>query len=270
MPRHGNELNELGMKMTSTALEEDVSSTTGTFTYMDSLKIGKYRGGFWANLKALALVTRFPGVWVVTLQYASLVAGVVTISTIGSQLLSAPPYLWGQNAGLINVGGIIGTAIGGVWTYIASDRVLEKEAANKRNSSGYAEPESRLKIQIPALTIGTFGLWIFGACAANPGPKRWVGLEFGYGMLSLALMQAPSVGFNYVSSVHLFYSEIGSPPSSLLKHTMQSRATAWSSSWWSEASSVLPGHFSSAIGYMTGVQWSLSVFLGCLWAFLLS
>jgi len=97
---------------------------------------------------------------------------------------------------LINIGGLIGTFLGGLYTFLVADRILKHEA--KKECHGYGEPESRLKTQFPALTLGTFGLWVFGACAANPGPRRWVGMQFGYGMLAFALMQAPSVGFNYI------------------------------------------------------------------------
>jgi hypothetical protein len=148
---------------------------------------------------------RLPGVWVVMLQYAGLVASIVTISTVAPQIMSAPPYLWGKDAGLINVGGLIGTFLGGFYTFLVADQILKSEARKQRH--GYSEPESRLKTQFPALTLGTFGLWIFGAFAAHPGPRRWVGLQFGYGMLAFALMQAPSVGFNYVSTT-LYFSDM--------------------------------------------------------------
>jgi MFS family permease len=168
------------------------------FTFIRSVKVGVYRGQLLHNFLSPFLTLRLPGVWMVMLQYAGLVAGIVSISTLGAQLVAAPPYLWGQNAGLINIGGILGTALGGLYTYLAVDWVVKRDAM--KESHGYSEPEARLKTQLPALVLGTCGLWVFGACAASPGPQQWVGLEFGYGMLAFALMQAPSVGFNYVSA----------------------------------------------------------------------
>lgn len=109
--------------------------------------------------------------------------------------------LWGANAGLINVGPIIGALIGAGFTYLTSDARLLGQA--KHEGHGFAEPESRLPTSFPGLFIATSGLLVFGFCAQNPGPKVWVGLEVGYAMLSFGLMQVPSIDFNYV----------GNPPS---------------------------------------------------------
>jgi MFS family permease len=185
-------------KRHSTAVEEVGSDRSfKPYTFTQSLGMGVYRPGLGRKLIAPFLTLRLPGVWIVMFQYAGLVAGVVTISIVGSQLLSEPPYLWGQNAGLINIGGIIGTFLGALYTYLLADRVLTHQA--KHENHGYGEPEIRLVTQFPGLALATFGIWIFGACAQNPAPGRWVGLQFGYGMLTFGLMQAPSVGFNYVS-----------------------------------------------------------------------
>lgn len=63
---------------------------------------------------------------------------------------------------------------------------------------GFAEPESRLITALPALFCATIGALIYGFVAQNPSPKGWVGLEFGFGLVTFGLMQAPSVGFNYI------------------------------------------------------------------------
>jgi MFS family permease len=168
------------------------------YTFARSLKVGGInRGGLIRKFLTQFLTLRFPGVWMVMLQYAGLVAGIVTISIVGSQFVSMPPYLWGANAGLVNMGGIIGTFLGALYTYFLADRSLTSSARHDKQH-GFAEPEQRLWTQFPSLFVATTGLWVFGACAANPNPNTWVGLEFGYGMLSFGLMQAPSVGFNYI------------------------------------------------------------------------
>lgn len=105
--------------------------------------------------------------------------------------------LWGANAGLINVGPIIGALIGAGFTYLTSDARLLGQA--KHEGHGFAEPESRLPASFPGLIVATCGLFVFGFCAQYPGPKVWVGLEVGYAMLSFGLMQVPSIDFNYVS-----------------------------------------------------------------------
>lgn len=51
---------------------------------------------------------------------------------------------------------------------------------------------------LPALFIATAGALIFGFVAQNPSPTGWVGLQFGIGAVAFGLMQAPSVGFNYL------------------------------------------------------------------------
>lgn len=107
--------------------------------------------------------------------------------------------LWGSNAGLINVGPIIGALIGAAFTYMTSDARLLGQA--KHEGHGFAEPESRLPASFPGLFIATSGLFVFGFCAQYPGPKVWVGLEVGYAMLSFGLMQVPSIDFNYVSHI---------------------------------------------------------------------
>lgn len=114
--------------------------------------------------------------------------------------MASPPYLWGEDAGLINIGGIIGAFLGVIYTYFTSDFLTKRMA--KKESHGYSEPESRLPAALPALAISTAGIILFGFCAQYPGSfgsKKWIGLEFGMGMVSFGLMQAPSVGFTYVS-----------------------------------------------------------------------
>jgi hypothetical protein len=131
------------------------------------------------------------------LMYGALVGGIVTISVIGAQIMAAPPYSWGANAGLINVGGLIGAGLGAIFTYFVSDAQLEKQA--KKESHGHAEPEARLSMLFPSLFLSTGGFFVFGFCAQNPGSGRWVGLQVGYGMITFGLMQIPSLGFTYVS-----------------------------------------------------------------------
>lgn len=187
-------------------LEE--SSSYRPFTYGRSLRVGVNRGGLprallrpWASLL-------FPGTWLVMLHYGGLVGGIVTLSTVGPTLLAMPPYLWGANVGLLNVGGIIGALLGAVYAYLTADRRITASASH--DSGGHAEPETRLPLLAAPLFIATTGMWVFGFCAQYPGPTRWVGLEFGLGMLSFGLMSVPSIGFNYVCALstesHLFSS----------------------------------------------------------------
>lgn len=177
------------------------------YTFLQSLhvNIGKHPNAresllhyFIQPWRTLAL----PGTWIVMLLYAGLVGGVVTISLIGPQLVAMPPYLWGANAGLINLGGLIGALIGYGYTFVLADWQLKRQA--KKQHHGVAEAEDRLPTLFFPLFIATSGFFVFGFSAQYPGPDRWVGLECGAGMVSFGLTQVPSVGFNYVRLLYLW------------------------------------------------------------------
>ncbi|RAQ46991.1 hypothetical protein AFGD_011285 [Aspergillus flavus] len=181
---------------------EDITrnrTTSGSYTeltFLRSLKLYTYHGNLFQNFISPWLTLRLPGVWLVMLWYAGLVGGVVTISTVGPTLAAQPPYLWGNNAGLILVGGIIGALIGAVATALTADRIVttKKTLQGEENM----EPEARLPIALPGLVLATTGLWTFGFCAQASNPHMWIGMQFGLGMLSFGLTQAPSIGFNYI------------------------------------------------------------------------
>lgn len=187
----------LSQKTGEVTIVDNERASHRPYTFSRSLAIGVYRGRLGKQLLGPWYSLRFPGVWLVMLQYGGLVGGLVTISAVGPTIVSMPPYLWSQNASLVNIGGIVGTIIGALFTYLGADRIMTRHAHNDK--MGLAEPESRLPIMIPALFLSTTGLWVFGFCAQNPGPGRWVGLEVGLGMVAFGIMQAPSVGFSYVS-----------------------------------------------------------------------
>ncbi|RMZ67776.1 major facilitator superfamily transporter [Pyrenophora seminiperda CCB06] len=192
-------------KPTTSTKENTVTISSGnptsesypsSYTYLQSLTLLTYHPGFLQKLLAPYKVLRLPGVWLVSGWYAGLVGLIVTMSSVGPQLVGAPPYLWGKNVGLINAGGIVGNLLGCVYTYAISDFTTKRLAA--RSSHGYTEPESRLVTALPALALATIGALIFGFVAQNPSETGWVGLQFGFGMVAFGIMQAPSVGFNYL------------------------------------------------------------------------
>jgi MFS family permease len=169
------------------------------FTFVRSLKLYTYHGNLGKNFLAPWLTLRLPGVWLVMLWYAGLVGGVVTLSTVGPTIVAYPPYNWGQNAGLINIGGVIGSFLGAAATAALVDRAIVTKKTIKDGE--FSEPEARLPVALPGLILATTGLWTFGFCAENGSPTMWIGMQFGIGMLAFGLMQAPSVGFNYVCSL---------------------------------------------------------------------
>jgi hypothetical protein len=83
-----------------------------------------------------------------------------------------------------------------IYTYLSADWTTKRLA--KKDNHGFSEPESRLLTALPALFIATAGSFMFGFVADHPSPKGWVGLQVGLAMVSFGLMQAPSVGFNYL------------------------------------------------------------------------
>lgn len=196
-----------------------------TFTFAQQMKIGIYRGHVVRNFLSPWRSLAFPGTWVVMLHYGGLLGGIVTIATVAPQLLSMPPYLWGNNAGLINLGGIIGTLLGGIATYVIVDRLVTRSA--KKEVHGLGEPESRLPAMFPALFLSVTGMWMFGFCAANPSPKAWAGMAVGFGMNAFGIVQIPSVGFNYVQppSPHTIQT-LADDHHSSSNHTMPFRPTA--------------------------------------------
>ncbi|KAH7014934.1 major facilitator superfamily transporter [Ilyonectria destructans] len=171
------------------------AETYEPFTYVKSLGFARPRGDCLGKFLQPWRTALLPGTWLVTLHYAGLVGGIVSVSTIGPQLVAAPPYLWGSNAGLINIGGLIGSIIGALYAYAVVDSRLKRSA---RREHGAAEPESRLPTMFPTLAIATGGFFIFGFCAEHPSKNTWVGLQVGYAMIAMGLMQVPSVGFNYL------------------------------------------------------------------------
>lgn len=103
----------------------------------------------------------------------------------------------------------MGAFLGVIYTYFTSDFLTKRMA--RKEIHGFSEAESRLGAAIPALIVSTVGTILFGFCAQYPGggfdlrnpvtyhhSRQWIGLEFGLGMVSFGLMQAPSISFTYV------------------------------------------------------------------------
>jgi MFS family permease len=180
---------------------QTTAQTYRPFTFTRSIGFTSPRGNRMQKFLQPWYTALLPGTWMVMLHYAGLVGGIVAVSTIGPSIVGAPPYLWGENVGLINVGGLIGSILGALYTYAVADSMLKRSARRERDGS--AEPENRLPTMFPALAIATSGFFVFGFCAQYPSKNAWVGLQTGYAMIAFGLMQVPSVGFSYVSTSYL-------------------------------------------------------------------
>lgn len=189
---HGDEKNA------SSAVEyADQRYARPEYSYTQSMGLIRYRGGWVRHFIQPWLTLVFPGTWVVMLQYGSLVGGVVAIATVGPTLLASPPYLWGSNAGLINVGGLIGAFLGGILVFLTADFLIKWRAKKERH--GLSECETRLPLVFPGIFLAVTGTWTFGFSAANPSAHAWAGMVVGSGMHAAGLTMVPSIGFNYVS-----------------------------------------------------------------------
>ena len=87
-----------------------------TITFAQSLRFPRLKGNFLHHLITPYRSLLFPGTIMVMLHYAGLVGLIAAITTVAPLILSAPPYLWGEKIGLINAGGLVGTAFALVYT----------------------------------------------------------------------------------------------------------------------------------------------------------
>jgi hypothetical protein len=168
-----------------------------SITYCKTWRFCTYRPGFLRELIKPIYTVCLPGVWVVTLQAGSLVAGVITMSIVGPQILAAPPYNWGANVGLFNLGGIVGMTLALLGNYLVIDNLVQRRA--RQQADGFAEPESRLPLCAPGLFLATAGLLTFGFAATHPGGSAWAALVVGNGMLTFGLVMVPGIAYTYVS-----------------------------------------------------------------------
>ncbi|KAF3384693.1 Protein HOL1 [Penicillium rolfsii] len=167
-----------------------------SLTLWQALRFGTYREGFMRELIKPIYTVRLPGVWVATLQAAILVAGVITMSTVGPQILASPPYNWGANVGLFNLGGVVAMILALIANYLILDYLVKRQA--NRQFDGFVESESRLPLCAPGLILAIAGLVGFGECAAHTGGSAWAGLVVGNGMLTFGLVMVPGIVYTYI------------------------------------------------------------------------
>ena len=172
------------------------------------------------------------------LHCGGLLGGLVTMATIGPQLLAALPYLWGKNVGLITLGPIIGTLLGFVATFALADTLMKRNA--KHASHGLAEPESRLVAMFPAPFLATTGIWTFGFCAANPSPHAWAGMAVGYDMIGFGITRVPSIGFNYLIDSYNAISADCFVMTTIARAVVSFAWTFFVGGWIAEAGAALP------------------------------
>lgn len=231
-----------GVEMIEQAMPAKRAITTA-----EAMKVGLYRGNLVQHFLGPWRSLAFPGTWVVMLHYGGLLGGIVTISTIGPQIMAQPPYLWGVNVGLLSLGGFVGTVIGLAVTFATADLLITGKA--KKESHGLAEPESRLPAMFPALFLATTGIWTFGFSAANPSPHAWAGMAVGYGMVGYGITQIPSIGFNYLIDSYNAISGDCFVMTTIVRAVVSFAWTFFVGEWIAEAGAALPfGIFGMLMG----------------------
>jgi predicted MFS family arabinose efflux permease len=165
--------------------------------YLESLKIGVYKGNVMENFLAPWKALLLPGVWPLMLQVGALIGGTVSMSTLAPILLSIPPYSWGNSVGLINVAGVVGSILGGIILSAPSDWILKTMV--RRGAGGLTEAEMRLPLLIPGSLMGVAAFLAFGFCASSNQSSAWVGMAFGIGMNNASIVATLSHAYNYVS-----------------------------------------------------------------------
>ena len=141
---------------TAETVERSLQPGEAYMSFASSRKIGVYNGHVVKHFLDPWRTLVFPGLWLVMLLYSGLLGGLVTLSTIGPQILAMPPYLWGNKVGLLALAGFVGVVLGGLTSFITGDVFMTRAA--RKNAHGLAEPESRLPAMCLALFIATTGL----------------------------------------------------------------------------------------------------------------
>ncbi|KAJ6103021.1 major facilitator superfamily domain-containing protein [Penicillium sp. IBT 16267x] len=213
------------------------------------MRLYTFQGGstFVPNFLAPWKTLRLPGVWLAMLWYAGLVGGVVTITTVGPTIVASPPYLWGKSAGLIMVGGIVGSILGFVATSLGSDRVLTTKKVLSGGQFVFAACDDRF-----------VDFWILCSTIRS---THVVGMEFGLGVLCFDLVQAPSIGFNHIIDSYGPISADCFVAVTCMRAVISFAWTFFAGEWVTKAGAATPfGTFGALMGLF-----SLLVFLLWLW-----
>lgn len=101
-----------------------------------------------------------------------------------SQFTTAPPYSFGPTqVALLYFAPIIGSILGDIWGNWFNDWLAERHI---RTHNGVYHPESRLWAIWPATVVAITSLVLIGQVLEHE--LSWVGLAFGWGMFSFAVL----------------------------------------------------------------------------------
>ena len=134
-----------------------------------------------------------PAVLLTAVTFGIMIAFTVMTSIIFGTVLAMPPLLWTPlKVGLLNISTLIGLIVGMPTGGVLADIFYRRSA---RRNDGTGVRESRLKALVPGAIINPLGLIIVGVVLQKH--LSWVGLAFGWMMLSIGLTAVANVMLTY-------------------------------------------------------------------------
>ncbi|KAF4550084.1 Hypothetical protein D9617_18g032750 [Elsinoe fawcettii] len=140
----------------------------------------------------------YPSVlWAIFVYGTALASGIILVFAFPSLLL-APPYLFAETSiGLIQIAAIVGFIIacfgGGYVSDLITTRLIKR-------GNGQYFPEQRLISLIPGAWVDCVGCIIIAFTCAYE--LSWVGIAFGFGMVSFGTVYTPNIAITYVVESH--------------------------------------------------------------------
>ncbi|KAJ8118507.1 hypothetical protein OPT61_g524 [Boeremia exigua] len=135
-----------------------------------------------------------PSVLLAVYLYGTSLASQIILIFAFPELLMAPPYLFSSvGVGLMEIAAIIGFILGCLAGGWLADVVTSKVVARQ---NGQVYPEQRLVALVPGAVFAPAGCIIIAlACAEK---LHWIGIAFGFGMVSFGTIFTPNIAITYV------------------------------------------------------------------------
>ncbi|KAG8630623.1 hypothetical protein KVT40_002242 [Elsinoe batatas] len=154
-------------------------------------------GFFQAFTRQLAFIL-YPSVLWAVLVYGTALASQVILIFAFPSLLLAPPYFFAETSvGLIQVAAIIGFVLACFGGGYLSDLITTRQIVKAK---GAYFPEQRLISLMPGAWVGCVGCIVIAFTCANR--LSWIGIAFGFGIVSFGTVFAPNIAITYVVESH--------------------------------------------------------------------
>ncbi|KAI1840752.1 hypothetical protein JX266_013026 [Neoarthrinium moseri] len=147
-----------------------------------------------AFLRPLALIALPAVVWS-ALVFGTALGAQVALTFASPSFLMAPPYLFTSDGiGFIQFAALIGFVMACYGGGFISDLILTRMIKKNGNT---IFPEQRLVSLIPGFWVGPAGCIVVAICCSQT--LSWVGVAFGYAMLSFGEVYSPNISITYVT-----------------------------------------------------------------------